>query len=208
MKNRIDSLDWLRGLLAVSILLYHIISWETGKLGSSSFLGKLGVYGVSMFFVLSGLSMALVYSHYIKDVRTSVFFFIRRIVRIWPLMWFAVFSSVFIAFLAGNRYPISKIVLNITTLFGFVNHSASTINTGAWSIGNEMVYYSLTPFILILYNWRKWCGNIVLLASVVLAVYFSGYAMDSSSSLGAQWGIYKNPFNNFFLYCAGIALYY
>ncbi|HOY69302.1 MAG TPA: hypothetical protein PLZ85_00405 [Methylotenera sp.] len=57
--GRLDSLDWLRGLLAFSIMIYHLTSWEISPLESSHLLGRLGIYGVSMFFLLSGLSMAV-----------------------------------------------------------------------------------------------------------------------------------------------------
>ncbi|RYZ82460.1 MAG: acyltransferase, partial [Proteobacteria bacterium] len=50
--RRIDELDWLRGLMAFSILIYHTASfmplgWDAE---SSSPIGKLGIYGVSIFF--------------------------------------------------------------------------------------------------------------------------------------------------------------
>jgi peptidoglycan/LPS O-acetylase OafA/YrhL len=50
---RIEALDWLRGLMAVSIMLYHLTIWYIVALDSSSVLGRLGIYGVSVFFVLS-----------------------------------------------------------------------------------------------------------------------------------------------------------
>ncbi len=63
--NRIESLDWLRGLMAIAIMFYHLTSWHITPLDSSSVLGRLGIYGVSVFFILSGLSMAVVYSNFI-----------------------------------------------------------------------------------------------------------------------------------------------
>ena len=69
--NRIESLDWLRGLMAIAIMFYHLTSWHISPLDSSNILGRLGIYGVSVFFVLSGLSMAVVYSSFIVDVKTA-----------------------------------------------------------------------------------------------------------------------------------------
>ncbi len=88
LKNsRIETLDWLRGLMALSIMFYHLTYWIVSPLDSSNPLGRLGVYGVSIFFVLSGLSMAIVYNVYIKSIRASINFYVRRIFRIWPLLW-------------------------------------------------------------------------------------------------------------------------
>lgn len=205
--NRIDSLDWQRGLLAFSIMLYHLAGWQLGALDASTLLGRLGIYGVSMFFVLSGLSMALVYHSYIKDMGSSAKFFVRRIFRIWPLLWCAVAFASATAMMAHQTPSPTMIALNLTTAFGFVAPSAY-MNAGAWSIGNEMVYYAFTPLLIFAFNKRVLYGNLLTAAAVVVGIWFAGAALTSELSLASQWALYINPFNNFFLYCAGVALYY
>lgn len=205
--NRIDSLDWQRGLLAFAIMAYHLIGWELYALDASTLLGRLGIYGVSMFFVLSGLSMAIVYNGYIDGVGSSVRFFVRRIFRIWPLLWVAVSFAVVSAAANGHRPDWSVALLNLTTAFGFVD-PAAYMNVGAWSIGNEMVYYALTPLIICAYNKRLAYGNIVTAGTCVIGIWFASYLMNPGQSLADQWTVYVNPFNNLFLYCAGIALFY
>lgn len=207
MKQRIESLDWLRGLMAITIMLYHLFSWKIVLLDSSSILGRMGIYGVSIFFVLSGLSMAIVYSNYIVGLRSSVLFFIRRIFRIWPLLWICVGLVLFLEIRNGGTISVMKVISNLTTLFGFINPS-DYINTGAWSIGNEMVYYALTPLIIILYNKRRSIGNLLFFVVLAVSLYFSFVLLDSSVSLGDQWKTYINPFNNLFLYISGIAIYF
>jgi peptidoglycan/LPS O-acetylase OafA/YrhL len=68
--NRFEPLDWLRGLLALSITVYHLTCCALQPPDASTFLGRLGIYGVSMFFVLSGLSMAAAYATFIGDGRS------------------------------------------------------------------------------------------------------------------------------------------
>lgn len=82
LNDRLEPLDWLRGLMALSIMLYHFGPWHD----AAHPIGRLGIYGVSIFFILSGLSMAIAYDRYICDVPSSVSFFIRRLFRIWPLL--------------------------------------------------------------------------------------------------------------------------
>lgn len=207
IKGRIESLDWLRGLMATAIMFYHLIYWHIAPIDSSYVLGRLGVYGVSIFFVLSGLSMAIVYSSFIVDRRTAVVFYIRRIFRIWPLLWLCLALVVLPSLLKGNDVSIQFLLLNITTLFGFVSPS-SYINTGAWSIGNEMVYYAMTPFLLMSYEKSRSIGNILLVLSLLVALLFAFVLLDSQRPLAEQWRIYINPFNNVFLYIAGISIYY
>lgn len=205
---RIEALDWQRGILAVSIMVYHLLFWHAQAANASSVIGRLGIYGVSMFFVLSGLSMAIAYERYEIGVRSSLKFYLRRLFRIWPLLWVAVIvvsvSNVLIKHESVSAY---KIAINLTTVFGFIEPMAY-INTGAWSIGNEIVYYFLTPAILFAYRKRIAFGNLMLAASLAIGLYFSENMLSSDAPLDTQWSLYVNPFNNLFFYIAGIAIFY
>jgi exopolysaccharide production protein ExoZ len=205
--KRIDSLDWLRGIMALSIMLYHYLSWTIGEPPIGTILGKLGLYAVSIFFVLSGLSLAIVYHDYIKGIKASLYFFIRRIFRIWPVLWLTAAIATMLA--AYRHIPIDyyMIFLNLTTLFGFIDFG-NYVSAGVWSIGNEMVYYSITPAIIIAFNKGLRYGNALLIASILAGIFFSFNAIDSKSTIASQWNTYINPFNNLFLFTSGIALYY
>lgn len=60
-KLRLHNLDYLRGIAASVIMIYHLSSWVFGRHDVGSFLGKSGVYGVSIFYILSGLTLFYVY---------------------------------------------------------------------------------------------------------------------------------------------------
>nr|WP_279290178.1 hypothetical protein [Clostridium cibarium] len=68
-------------------MAYHLYYWRVAPLNADSCLGRLGIYAVSIFFILSGLSMAIVYNGFINSIKTSFVFLVRRIFRIWPLLW-------------------------------------------------------------------------------------------------------------------------
>lgn len=205
--KRYESLDWLRGLMAFAIMIYHLISWTVFHPESGSLLGNFGIYGVSIFFVLSGLSMAIVYNNYIKDFQTSIVFFIRRIFRLLPLLWIAIIIVSAIGYILRGELDLYKILLNITLLFGFVA-PGEYINTGAWSIGNEAFYYAFTPLLIAIYARNKKFGNLCVLFTILIGLYFAFGVLDSEHKLESQWKNYINPFNNFFLYACGLALYY
>ena len=202
MKNRLIGLDWLRGFCAISIMFFHF----GGGYDKTNTLMKLGIYGVSIFFILSGLSMAIVYNSFFKNINSYFDFFRRRIFRIVPLHFIACILMLGITS-TSKDFDILDFILNITMLFGFIDHD-NYIVVGAWSIGNEMVYYSLTPFVIILYNKNKIFGNIILLISTLIGMYFAFSILDSNKSIESQWSNYINPLNNLFLFIAGIALYY
>lgn len=193
--------------MALSIMFYHLNFWIFTPLDSSTPLGRLGMYGVSIFFVLSGLSMAIVYHSFINSYKSAVSFFTRRIFRIWPLLWIVCILTLWPDFQGFDKFNHYKFIINITTLFGFIE-PASYIATGAWSIGNEMLYYALSPLVFTLYNKRKWIGNTFFAFTVMVGIYFAFFLLDPNKSLANQWTTYVNPFNNFFLYVMGIAIYY
>lgn len=183
-------------------MFYHFSSFSLIEQDASSLLGRLGIYAVSIFFVLSGLSIAIAYNKYIKSTKSSIFFYVRRIFRVWPVLWFAIF----LVLIRNQSYSLDYIVLNLTTLYGFLAPE-KYMAPGSWSIGNEMVYYLITPFILFLYNKKRSYGNLFTLAAIALGMVYSA-TLDPYTNLMYQWAAYINPLNNFFLYCIGIALFY
>jgi peptidoglycan/LPS O-acetylase OafA/YrhL len=50
--SRIKSLDYLRGLMAFSIMIYHFYGASVQKIGADTTLSRIGIYGVSITPVL------------------------------------------------------------------------------------------------------------------------------------------------------------
>jgi peptidoglycan/LPS O-acetylase OafA/YrhL len=211
--KRIESLDYLRGLMAFSVMLYHYVSWAypSQLQGSDRILGRLGIYSVSMFFIVSGLSLTIVYNNKIKTIKDIRYFLIKRVFRIFPLFWLSVTLMIIAYYLSsiilGSEFQISnyQILLNYSLLFGFVDTSAY-ISTGAWSIGNEMVFYLIFPFIFLTSIKYKYFTLLVFFISFLVYILFAFVILDSSSIISAQWNNYINPFNQLFLFLSGIII--
>jgi len=213
--ERIDSLDYLRGIMALSVMIYHYTSWSISpnELGSENLLGKLGIYAVSVFYILSGLSLSMVYNNRIHSKNDVASFFIKRLFRLFPLFWlsiFLVFSyKCLVSLHTGSELGISlyDLFLNLTLLFGFINPSAY-LSVGAWSIGNEVVFYSIIPVLFYFSGRYKAIIPLCFLLSMILAVYFSFQILSDSLPLSEQWHYYINPFNQLFLFLSGVILFY
>lgn len=205
--KRIEGLDYLRGLMALSVMIYHYISWGAGPIGSEHLLGKLGIYAVSMFYILSGLSLGLVYYGRITSANAVGSFVIKRIFRIFPLFWLVLTASLLASVAGGKAHDLDlfKVFLNYSLLFGFVEPTAY-FNTGAWSIGNEMVFYAILPMVFLLASRLTWALPLAVVSSIVVGVYFAEYRLDTSMPLAEQWSVYINPFNQLFLFMGGVAL--
>jgi len=132
-----------------------------------------------------------------------VLFIKKRILRIFPLLWLATFLSILIS---GKKVNLlSDFFLNLSGLFGFIKWD-TYYATGAWSIGNELVFYSFFPILLFL---LKKCIPLFFTISVLLFVvfiFFSYNVLDSSVTLTSQWKNYINPLNQSFYFLCGIII--
>lgn len=215
--NRVESLDYLRGLMALSVVIYHYISWSmsTGSsvdvIGSQFILGKLGIYAVSIFYILSGVSLAYIYEGKITSTRQVSAFAIKRVFRIFPLFWIAVTGMIIFSWLLATvnglayDFPYYKAFLNYTLLFGFIEPTAY-LSTRAWSIGNELVFYFIFCLTYFLSSSYRYTFPIVMVLSIISGFYFAFSVLDSSSPLAEQWANYINPFNQLFLFMCGAAI--
>ena len=201
--QRLHHLDYLRGLAAFSIMAFHYTTWTLGEQDASTLLGRFGIYGVSIFYVLSGLTLTYVYQHRFTPTLSFLkTFFKKRIFRIFPLLIMATILSV--RMMDGPIDPV-KLMLNVTGLFGFVSWD-SYYATGVWSIGNELVFYCFFPLAIWLSRRSRidWWG--FLAGTFVLFLVYANWGYPSHSSFAYVGSVYTNPLNHLFLFCAGIAL--
>lgn len=95
--------------------------------------------------------------------------------------------------------------LNYSLLFGFLDPTAY-LSTGAWSIGNEMVFYVVLPILFFFSLKKPWVIAITISIALGIGLFFSTFVMDESRSLVDQWSIYINPLNQIFLFLGGVAI--
>jgi len=196
--NRLFGLDYLRGIASLSVMIYHYSTYSFGSTDASTFLCRTGTYAVGIFYILSGITLYKVYYHKMENVRTDVYdFFKKRCFRILPLLWLATILTLIIK---GIKPDLYMLFLNLTGLFGFIKWDAYWA-AGAWSIGNEMVFYALFPFFIFFTKYQK--KLMVLLSLTILAIYlyfaFYKIALDPAG----YFINYINPLNNAFLFLGG-----
>ncbi|HTF05625.1 MAG TPA: acyltransferase [Bacteroidia bacterium] len=201
--SRLHNLDYLRGLAAFGIMIYHYLSWTLGYFSADTLMGRLGIYGVSIFYVLSGLTLYYVYYDKMKPSRTDVIaFFKKRIFRIFPLLWLVTLAAILISAKMPDPY---NLFLNLTGLFGFVKWD-TYFSAGIWSIGNELVFYVFFPFFVL---FAKSLKPLLILLSVVLLglyIYFAFFRLNPDGNLHDQWRNYVNPLNQVFLFLGGFLI--
>ena len=216
--KRLYNLDYLRGLAAFGIMVYHyiIFSYST-TFSSDEFLGRIGIYGVALFYILSGLTLFYVYSAKMQPSKTDIVSFAKkRFFRIYPLLWLVTISTIIL----NRHFPhinktsntehevfrwLTYVVLNLSGLFAVVKRD-SYAATGAWSIGNELVFYLFFPVFILLKNKSKVALSILSVFILATYLYFSFSLLRVNSLLSNQWITYINPLNQFFLFLCGFLI--
>jgi len=217
-KRRVESLDYLRGVLAIGVMLYHYKMWTglNGPYPIQQIFSRIGIYAVCTFYVLSGMSLGIVYGKRQIDGNFLLEFAVKRFFRIVPLFWLVTTLTIvirwFLPSLLGTvssgvpRHGFLLAVLNYSLLFGWVRPDLY-IAGGAWSIGNELVFYSLFPGLLLLMRASRLYLTITLVALFAIGMWFAFGLINGSGDLdGQQWDTYVNPMNHAFLFAAGIAI--
>jgi exopolysaccharide production protein ExoZ len=202
---RLASLDLLRGLCAMAVAAYHFRLWSDIPVGpgTEGLLAFFGTYGVSVFFVLSGYSLAHAYDSDFKAElvpdRTARYFR-RRVGRLVPLYFLIVVLSIIgkLATTGFNESP-AYVLASLSLLFGFVD-PASTPVIGGWSIGIEVVFYVLFPVMMALRS-RAWT---FVLIGTFLTLWISS-DISKWSSLEKGWRFYVQPANHFVFFAGGVA---
>jgi len=167
MKVYFKNLDGIRFIAAFLVVLHHAFFFKLGYSPGSHYLNHIledaGRMGVNLFFVLSGFLIS--YLLFIEKDNTQTIsyrnFYIRRILRIWPL--YLVYGSMLI-FLSpyilskmglGANIDFSTMLINFLFLLLFaVNMQLAFCppNSGifeiSWSVCIEEQFYLIWPIIM------------------------------------------------------------
>lgn len=173
--QRVSGWDLLRGMCALAVASYHLMYWQ-GIAG----IHTLGSYGVYLFFVLSGASLAYNYVDKIQAKRFSwgEFLWVRYL-RLAPL--YLLLMLIALPWKLIKEAPafdlIRTYVLNATFLFGFFNPSQNAALVGGWSLGIEAIFYLLFPLMMFAFR-SAWLA--AGLFSVLLVLQISWIAWSFS----------------------------
>ncbi|TBO42190.1 acyltransferase family protein [Pedobacter kyonggii] len=139
--NRLRYLDALRGVAVLLVMMVHsteLSNTSSFPLMVANFISS-GVFGVQLFFIISAFTLFYTLS---IEKKTKTDFYLRRFFRIAPAYYVAI---LFYSFYSG--YWGSGTLLNFAFLHGFAPKSINSIVPGGWSIGIEMFFYLMVPFL-------------------------------------------------------------
>ncbi|QXE21500.1 putative acyltransferase domain protein [Richelia sinica FACHB-800] len=176
--NRVDALLALRSFACLIVVISHCNPPRNGIIYKQYDLSWLifshGGIGVWIFFCLSGYLMGKVFytQRYTINVPGVINFWRNRILRIFPLYYFAVL--ILSVFVYSDILKIENwgYLLRIIT-FTYNNSLPINWNGAMWSLSTELQFYLLVPFIYTcLSPVLKHTKNILITAIVIIILIF------------------------------------
>jgi peptidoglycan/LPS O-acetylase OafA/YrhL len=147
-QRTVPSLDGLRAISIAFVLIAHLIA--AGHVsGGLSRLGKLGEFGVRIFFVISGY---LITSILLAELRRKATislprFYFRRMLRLFPAAYFYILVVAVLA--AKHLVSLERWDLTAAITYTMNYHEARRWSLGhLWSLAVEEQFYLLWPLIL------------------------------------------------------------
>lgn len=166
-RERVESLDALRGVLAIGVMVYHLLLFRYDVA-----LRSLGTYAVYTFFVLSGFAMRWTATPPPGEPFPLRPYAAARLARIVPLWWAAVIGTVVSAL--PTRPDLGQLVENLTLVVALT--PTTDIPLGGWSIEIEIVFYLLFPvFAMLLRTTRSLVALLVVAVPLRFAYVLSGW---------------------------------
>lgn len=153
-RNRIASLDSCRGIAILMVVGFHVsITYKPAAwLGQLAILGNLGV---QLFFLVSAVTMGMMWDQRRNEPQRTLKFYIRRFFRIAPLFWFAIALYTLAWHISPDGSALQGVTwfqIAVTALFvhPFFPDAINLVVPGGWSIGIEMGFYAVFPFLALM----------------------------------------------------------
>ena len=192
--SKIKQIDGLQIMRAIAVIL---VAWGHAGLEFGHRLPDFGIFGIDLFFVISGFIMASIVLHSRERAGWPAArdFMARRLIRIYPIYWiYAVISGVRIwhnGYLFRYNFWYSVLLLPMPHHWRIVDFS--------WTMMFEIIFYCVLGSLL-LFTVRRAVPLLILL--LTLMVCLSG-VVDIGQE---KWAVVANPILLEFIFGAVIAV--
>ncbi|GAB3939554.1 acyltransferase [Spirosoma harenae] len=196
------NLDGVRAIAASLVVISHIelhkSMFNIERLESANFL-NLGKIGVCIFFVLSGFLITYLLLEERQSFQKINYkdFYIRRVLRIWPLYFLVLLIGYFIY--PGFEHS-AGLWLSIFFLpnLAFILKLLPAVIDPVWSIGVEEQFYVFQPHLLRIKRMKTLFAVIIVAIVVLIAVRTVFSYLKNTGKLGPEWWefLFKSRFDS------------
>lgn len=182
-------LNGIRAIAAVAVLISHILGGmsDFGLNGLGTSL-NMASYGVTMFFTLSGFLITyLLLKEKEKNDSNKINvrnFYMRRVLRIWPLYYFFIALSLVVFYLFSVSYSGQNLIFYIFLMANvpFILGQGLPHMGHLWSIAVEEQFYLFWPWIAKV-KLDKFKRNMIILIVFLLAFKFLFYMLSITKGI-------------------------
>ncbi|MEH2245323.1 acyltransferase family protein [Nostoc sp.] len=168
-KKRLLEIDVLRGVAAISVVLFHYTTRYSQKFGHSNdvlIYFPQGYYGVELFFIISGFVIFMS----LEKITSGSEFIIGRFSRLYPAYWTCLILTYAIVNITGlPNYTISWDVAIINLSMFQVFFNVSNVDGVYWTLGLELCFY-IIMFILYQTRLLKYINQISIIWLILMAL--------------------------------------
>ncbi|MDF7681171.1 acyltransferase [Enterobacteriaceae bacterium ESL0689] len=187
LKTYYTGIQYLRGVAAISVIVYHAMVMQAV---SQFFPSPVGNFGVDVFFVISGFIMWVTTTTGKKV--TPGEFFRARLFRVFPLYWFFTWALLIAIFTVPSAFLNQRNLDIIYTLKSFFLIPARNPDVGdvtplytiGWTLVYEMFFYVVFALALFFNDGRH---RLICLASVFCALVLIGIVITPKGAIGVTY---------------------
>lgn len=194
VSDKLSYVDEMRGIAILMVIVVHVSQSIHGLSIVATKLSAFGQMGVQLFFVASAYTLCLSMDRRSDEPQQFGAFYVRRYFRIAPLYYLAIlfYFGLFMAkqyylkadpSLGFGSYTLTNILCNVFFIHGFVPSAINSIVPGGWSIGTEMAFYSIFPFLFLLMKKMNQFGVIILSSLLIFSICLNFAAQAGIASL-------------------------
>lgn len=224
------NLNGVRFIAAFAVIIHHIEQAKRAlglpNLYKNYLINQAGKQGVGLFFVLSGFLITyLLLSEKGKKGEINIKnFYMRRVLRIWPIYFIIVIAAMIIfpniSFLYapeglkrvtdGHFWPRLSLLLMVLPNMSFVFYELPYMCSQTWSIGVEEQFYYLWPWLVRANTWTKRLGIIAIFCAgtaLVFAIYFHFFTDYTLAQLPRYINFFFSQFRILMMVMGGVGAY-
>lgn len=143
-QQRMDSLQCLRGLAALAVVLFHLRGVEIKYLQGPALLDGVARYadaGVDLFFVVSGFVMTTVAAGRYTKEGAGTQFLVKRAWRVLPMYW--IFTTLVVGLMAVVPTMVNSSYADQSVLASYllIPHAQLPVLTVGWTLMHEAYFY-------------------------------------------------------------------
>lgn len=144
--KKLDILLITRGILALSVILWHV---EGYKENIWSLINLPGRTAVILFFGMSGfvISHGFIFEKYSLKKKDLKIFYIRRLLRVMPLFLLISLTTLIYQYFFNGEWLLSFKQIFPEIFMTQFNHNYQ-LNSVFWTLGIEMQFYLIVPLII------------------------------------------------------------